>query len=116
LQIVLLGQPELRQRLNDHRLRQLRQRITVRYHLRPLTRAEISQYIQHRLEVSGAKGAPYFTWGALWRIYQYSRGVPRLVNAVCDKCLLAGFVHQRDRLDFRMVGQAIHELEGKINI
>lgn len=116
LQIVLLGQPELRQRLNDHRLRQLRQRITVRYHLRPLTRAEVSQYIQHRLEISGAKGAPYFTWGALWRIYQYSRGVPRLVNAVCDKCLLAGFVHQRDRLDFRMVGQAIHELEGKINI
>jgi general secretion pathway protein A len=116
VQIVLLGQPELRQRLNDHRLRQLRQRITVRYHLRPLTRGEISQYIQHRLEVSGAKGAPYFTWGALWRIYQYSRGIPRLVNAVCDKCLLAGFVHQRDRLDFRMVGQAIRELEGKINI
>jgi general secretion pathway protein A len=116
LQIVLLGQPELRQRLNDHRLRQLRQRITVRYHLRPLTRREVGQYIQHRLLVSGAKGAPYFTPTALWRVYRYSRGIPRLVNAVCDKCLLAGYVQQRDRIDYRMVGVAIRELEGKVDI
>jgi general secretion pathway protein A len=116
VQIVLLGQPELRDRLNDHRLRQLRQRITIRYHLRPLRRGEVGQYVQHRLEISGAKGAPYFTVAALWRIYQYSGGIPRLVNAVCDKCLLAGFVNQRDRIDFRMVGQAIRELEGKIAI
>jgi len=60
LQIVLMGQPELRDRLNDFRLRQLRQRITVRYHLRPLTRSELGQYVHHRLRVSGAKGAPYF--------------------------------------------------------
>ncbi len=115
LQIVLMGQPELRERLNDHRLRQLRQRITVRYHLRPLKRTEVGQYVQHRLHVSGAKGAPYFTAPALWRIYRYSRGIPRLVNAVCDKCLLAGFVHQTDEINFRMVGLAIRELEGNID-
>ncbi len=115
LQIVLMGQPELRDRLNDHRLRQLRQRITVRYHLRPLRRAELGQYVQHRLQVSGANGAPYFTAPALWRIFNYSQGVPRLINAVCDKCLLAGFVQQRDRIDFRMVGSAVRELEGNID-
>lgn len=116
LQIVLMGQPELRDRLNDHRLRQLRQRITVRYHLRPLRRFEVGQYIQHRLQISGGNGAPYFTRGALWRIYRYSAGVPRLVNAVCDKCLLAGFVQQRQWVDYRMVGTAIRELEGKIHV
>jgi general secretion pathway protein A len=115
LQIVLLGQPELRQRLNDHRLRQLRQRITVRYHLRSLTRVEVAQYIQHRLLVSGAKGIPYFTPPAIWRIYRYSSGIPRLINAVCDKCLLAGYVQQCDRINYRLVGLAIHELEGKVD-
>lgn len=114
LQIVLVGQPELRDRLNNHHLRQLRQRITVRYHLRALNRAELSRYIAHRLAVSGAKGAPYFTAAAQWRIYRYSKGIPRLVNALCDKCLLAGYVLQRDRIDFRMVGLAIRELEGDI--
>lgn len=114
LQIVLMGQPELRERLEDPRLRQLRQRITVRYHLRPLTRPEVSQYIQHRLQVSGARGAPYFTWSALWRIQRYSQGIPRLVNAICDKCLLAGYVQQRERIDWRTVGLAICELEGKV--
>jgi general secretion pathway protein A len=116
LQIVLMGQPELRDRLDDFRLRQLRQRITVRYHLRPLKRTEVGQYVQHRLQVSGAKGAPYFTSAALWRIFRYSQGIPRLVNALCDKCLLAGYVQQRDEIDYRMVGLAIRELEGKIHI
>jgi general secretion pathway protein A len=116
LQIVLLGQPELRDRLNNPRLRQLRQRITVRYHLLPLRRAEMNQYIQHRLEVSGAKGAPYFTQPALWRVYGYTKGIPRLVNAVCDKALLAGFVQQQERIDFGMVGRALRELEGQIDV
>ena len=115
LQIVLMGQPELKDRLNDYRLRQLRQRITVRYHLRPLTRGEVGLYIQHRLVVSGSKGSPYFSTPAIWRIYYYSQGIPRLINAVCDKCLLAGYVQQKDRIDFRMVGLAIRELEGKMD-
>ena len=115
LQIVLLGQPELRERLNRHELRQLRQRITVRYHLAPLKHGEVGQYVHHRLQVAGGNGAPYFTQPALWRVFRYSQGVPRLVNAVCDKSLLAGFVHQSDRIDFSMVGRAIRELEGDIH-
>ncbi len=116
LQIVLMGQPELRQRLNSPSLRQLRQRITVRYHLLPLRRSEVRQYIEHRLEVSGGKDALLFTKPALWRIYRYSRGIPRLVNAVCDKALLAGFVNQTNRLDYRVIGVAIRELEGDIGV
>jgi general secretion pathway protein A len=115
LQIVLMGQPELRDRLNAHRLRQLRQRITVRFHLGALSRYEISQYIQHRLHTSGSRGGPFFTAPAVWRIHQYSSGIPRLVNAVCDKALLAGFVEQRDRIDFNTIGRAIRELEGDIH-
>ncbi len=116
LQIVLMGQPELRDRLNDHNLRQLRQRITIRYHLNPLKRGEVGKYVQHRLQVSGANGVPYFTAPALWRIYQYSKGIPRLINAICDKCLLAGYVEQRDKIDFRMVGRARRELEGQVDL
>jgi len=116
LQIILLGQPELRDRLNRPGLRQLRQRITVRYHLKPLTRLEVGQYIQHRLDFAGAKGTPYFSQPALWKIYFYSGGVPRLVNAVCDKALLAGFVERSQRINFRMVGRAIRELEGDIHV
>jgi general secretion pathway protein A len=115
LQIVLLGQPELRHRLNSPRLRQLRQRITVRYHLAPLTRFEVTQYVQHRLELAGAKGVPFFTQPALWRVYFYSRGIPRLVNAVCDKALLAGYIEHSDRITHRMVGRAVRELEGDIH-
>ena len=112
LQIVLMGQPELRDRLNSHKLRQLRQRITVRYHLHPLNRFEVNEYIRHRLELSGAKNGLMFTRPALWRVYRYSRGIPRLVNAVCDKALLAGYVKQAKRLDYKTVGVAISELEG----
>lgn len=112
IQIVLMGQPELRDRLNEHSLRQLRQRITVRYHLRPLRFAEVKDYIRHRLHVSGANGTPYFSMAAVWRIFNYSKGIPRLVNAVCDKCLLAGFVHQRDGISFGLARRAVRELEG----
>lgn len=116
LQIVLMGQPELRDRLNDHRLRQLRQRITVRYHLAPLRRPEIGQYVHHRLSVSGTRTGPCFTPMALWRVYNYSKGTPRLINAVCDKCLLAGYVKKSDRIGYNLVGIAIKELEGEISV
>lgn len=115
LQIVLMGQPELRDRLNSPRLKQLRQRITVRYHLAALTRVEVGQYIQHRLALAGANGTPTFTRPALWRIYFYSRGIPRLVNAVCDKALLAGFVEKSKRITAKTIGRAIRELEGDIH-
>jgi general secretion pathway protein A len=115
LQIILFGQPELRERLNNPRLRQLRQRITVRYHLPPLSRHEVAQYVQHRIHVSGGNGTPHFTRAALWRVHHYSQGIPRLVNAVCDKALLAGYVQQRERIDFSMVGRAVRELEGHVH-
>jgi general secretion pathway protein A len=116
LQIVLMGQPELRELLQDHSLRQLRQRITIRYHLNALNRNELGQYVHHRLQISGANGAPYFTPAALWRIHNYSKGIPRLINAICDKCLLAGYVAQRDKIDFSTVGRARRELEGQIDL
>lgn len=112
LQIVLLGQPELRDKLNQPRLRQLRQRITVRYHLGPLNREEVNEYVHHRLHCVGANGHPCFTRAGLWRVHRYSQGIPRLVNAVCDKALLAGYVGNRQEIGFRLVGQAIRELEG----
>ncbi|MGH9360773.1 MAG: ExeA family protein, partial [Thermoanaerobaculia bacterium] len=77
LQIVLVGQPELRDRLDERGLRQLRQRITVRYHLRPLSRQETEHYIRHRLHVAGGNSRPTFDRWAIRRIYRYSRGVPR---------------------------------------
>jgi len=116
LQIVLLGQPELRDRLEDYSLRQLRQRITIRYHLTPLSREELSHYVRHRLTVSGGRGLPVFTKPALWRVFSYTKGIPRLVNAVCDKCLLAGYVKQTVEIDFQTVGRAIRELEGNVSI
>jgi len=112
LQIVLMGQPELRERLNGYKLRQLRQRITVRYHLNSLTRAEVAQYVRHRLDLAGAKKRTVFTTPAIWRVYRYSQGIPRLINAVCDKALLAGFVGRSHRITYRMVGRAIRDLEG----
>jgi len=115
LQIVLMGQPELRDRLNAHQLRQLRQRITVRYHLSTLTRAEVGEYIRHRIHVSGGNGTPQFTSTAIWRIHRYSNGTPRLVNALCDKALLAGYVNRTNKIDYGIVGRAIRELEGEIN-
>lgn len=115
LQIVLMGQPELRDRLNSPRLKQLRQRITVRYHLNPLTRTEVGQYIHHRLALAGGQGRPTFTAPAVWRVNHYSKGIPRLVNALCDKAMLAAYVERSSTVNFRMVGRAIRELEGDIH-
>jgi general secretion pathway protein A len=112
LQIVLMGQPELRDRLNSPRLKQLRQRITVRFHLPPLTRQEVNQYVQHRIHVSGGNGTPYFTKPALWKVFNYTHGIPRLVNALCDKALLGGFVAQSERINYGLVNRAVRELEG----
>ena len=85
----------------------------MRYHLGPLERDEAESYIQHRLRVAGADGRPTFTRPALRSIYSYSRGVPRLVNAVCDASLLCGWVEGCDRLSWRQVRRAIAELEGR---
>ncbi len=112
MQIVLMGQPELRDKLAQPALRQLRQRITVRYHLRPLDMQETVHYINHRLTLAGANGRPRFDEGAAKLVYKYSGGIPRLINAVCDKSLLAGFVAQSDLLNKKTVQLAIEELDG----
>lgn len=112
LQIVLIGQPELRDKLNDPALRQLRQRITVRYHLRPLSRDETEVYIRHRLHVAGGNSRPTFTPWAIRAIHRYAGGVPRLINAACDKALLCGYVEGTDLLTWRHVRRALRELEG----
>jgi general secretion pathway protein A len=114
LQIVLIGQPELRDKLDARGLRQLRQRITVRYHLTPLDREETERYIAHRIIVAGCDRAPTFTPWAIRRIHAYSKGIPRLINAAADKTLLAGFVADADRLTGRHVSRAIRELEGRV--
>src|ERR1019366_7452822 len=104
--------PELREKLEQPELRQLRQRITVRYHLGPLTLPETGAYISHRLTQAGANGGPTFDPGAIKLVYKYSHGIPRLINAVCDKALLAGFVMQTADLNKKLVRLAIDELEG----
>ena len=113
LQIVLMGQPELRQILDQPGLRQLRQRITVRYHLAPLNLDETDHYIQHRLYVAGANSTPTFDRRAVRKIYRYAHGIPRLINAVCDKALLCGYVTGAERLKASHVRRAIRELEGR---
>jgi general secretion pathway protein A len=112
VQIVLIGQPELRRRLNRPGLRQLRQRITVRYHLGPIERGETEAYILHRLTIAGSNGRPTFSPAAIRAIHRHSRGVPRLINALCDKTLLAGYVEGKEELTWRQVRRAIRDLEG----
>lgn len=111
LQIILMGQPELRQRLANPTLRQLRQRIQVSYHLGPLDATETAYYVNHRLTLAGANGSPRFDATALKLIHKYSGGIPRLINALCDKTLLAGFVMQTDLLTKKLVKMALAELE-----
>jgi general secretion pathway protein A len=112
IQIVLCGQPELNQRLNRPDLRQLRQRITVRYHLAPLTREDVHDYVRHRLAVAGSDGEIDFRSSALREIYRYAGGSPRLINAVCDGALMAGYVAGTRTLEGRHVKRAVELLEG----
>ena len=110
IQIVLIGQSELNDKLAQDDLRQLEQRITARYHLTPLSRQEMTQYIRHRLAVAGGLGRVDFTSGALRVVHRFSKGIPRLINLVCDRSLLAGYVLERNEIDARLVRQAIKEL------
>jgi general secretion pathway protein A len=110
LQIVLMGQPEFKEKLAQDRLRQLRQRILVHFELHPLNRFEVDHYIQHRLTLAGANGRPRFTRWALRSIYRHSRGIPRIVNNLCDKALLASFVRDADEVTWRDVRRALKEV------
>jgi len=110
LQIVLMGQPELKDILRREELRQLRQRILVHCELRPLTRIDLGHYIQHRISRAGGNGRPQFTRWALWSIHRYSRGVPRIVNNLCDKALLSAYIRDSHDVEFRDVYRAIRDV------
>ncbi len=115
LQIVLVGQPELRDKLKSPKLTQLRQRISVRYHILPLDRDEIVRYIEHRLSVAGSANSVKFTKEAIEEIYKYSQGIPRLINILCDKALLAAYVAETKSIPQELIIKCIEELEGNIN-
>jgi general secretion pathway protein A len=112
LQIILLGQPELRALLGRNELRQLAQRITARYHLDPLSRTETEQYVRHRLAVAGAPRCP-FSRDALKALYEASDGVPRLINIIADRALMAGYAHEMERINARVVREAAREVAGE---
>ncbi|MEJ2645207.1 MAG: AAA family ATPase [Gammaproteobacteria bacterium] len=112
LQVILIGQPELKQILERSDLRQLAQRITARYHLEPLSFAETRDYVRHRLRVAGASGR-LFTDGALREIQARSAGVPRLINVLCDRALLGAYVEEKKRVDRRIVRRATREVLGR---
>lgn len=111
LQIILVGQPELRKTMSSPGLRQLRQRISINCHLQPLSRQEMELYIFHRLEVAGNKSAVSFTGGALDLVFSNSTGVPRLINIICEFLLISAFAEETNILDEEMVGDVISELD-----
>lgn len=112
LQIILLGQPELRQVLAQPDLRQLAQRITARYHLDPLDRIETEQYVRHRLQVAGAPRCPFAADG-LAELFRVSEGVPRLINIIADRAMLGGYAREQDRIGAALVRDAAREVAGE---
>jgi general secretion pathway protein A len=111
MQILLVGQPELRDKLNAPGLRQLKQRIGLRCHIGPLTPEETRLYIRHRLRVAGTTDAGIFTDAAVQKITEYSRGIPRVINIVCDHCLLSGYADSKRRIDAGVVDESVEYLE-----
>lgn len=112
LQIILIGQPELDAITRRNDLRQLSQRITARYHLKPLRRHETAAYISHRLKVVGA-GKQLFTDGAVRRIHRLSGGIPRIINIICDRALLGAFALEKKKVNAGMVKKAAAEVLGQ---
>ncbi len=110
LQIILVGQPELFDKLKLPTLRQLNQRISVRYHMMPLDQAEIREYIYHRLKVADATLQLNFTPDAIDAVYTHSQGTPRLINLICDRALLAGFVAETFLIDDKIVNKCAREV------
>jgi general secretion pathway protein A len=113
LQIILVGQPELLERMRSKQLSQLDQRVSVRCRLGPLNPAETDRYIHHRLNVAGGRGRVQFTPQALKKLYLASGGIPRLVNLVADRALLAGFADQTQQIGAAQVRKAVALLQGE---
>ncbi|MDR2017293.1 MAG: AAA family ATPase [Syntrophobacterales bacterium] len=113
LQIIMLGQPELKEMLSRPELRQLSQRITARYHLGPLSKREISSYLEHRLSAAGLIRGHLFTKSALRRLYRLTGGVPRLINVICDRALTGAYVQGKEQVDARILTAAAREVSGR---
>ncbi len=113
IQIVLIGQPELGEKLALHELRQLNQRITARYHLTPLNAQETLQYIAYRIHVAGGRKSVNFSKGAIKRVYKHSGGTPRVINALCDRALLVGYTREEHVISAAIVDRAARELRGE---
>lgn len=113
LQILLVGQPELRDKLALQELRQVNQRVSLRYHLDPLDLEETDNYISYRLKVAGGRERALFTPKAVDKIHRLTHGVPRLINILCDKALLAAYVAETKVINDTLVDRAYMELEGK---
>lgn len=109
IQIILLGQPELKEKLALSRLEQLRQRIAVFYHLIPLDAEDAKKYVRHRLRVASASEREFFTEKALELVYEFSNGVPRLINQICDSALLSGYIYGIDIVDEKIMREVIAE-------
>lgn len=112
LQIIFVGQPQLREKLNSPDLVQLRQRIGIRFHIATLEKDEVPKYIKHRLQIAGPALNITFTPEAIECIYNYSKGTPRIINVVCDKALLLGFVRETCLIECSLIQKSIEELEG----
>src|SRR5215831_1042635 len=110
LRIILVGQPELNDKLNAPELIQLAQRIRLRFHLTPLSRADMQAYIEHRLEVAGSHGREVFDINTYPLIFRYSGGVPRLINTLCDTAMLSAYGQDRDKVMVTDVETAVQEL------
>jgi len=113
-QIILVGQPELKAKLASPGLRQLRQRISVRFHITPLEKDEIGHYIYHRLSVAGSDGRITFAPDAIDCIFRFSGGIPRIINTVCDKALLAAYVAETKHITLPLIEKGIQEIEGVV--
>jgi Type II secretory pathway, component ExeA (predicted ATPase) len=112
LQVILVGQPELNAVLNSHPFRQLKQRVSLRYHLQPLDEEDTKKYVEKRLASAGAIDTHIFTAKAMGKIYSNSRGIPRLINIISDNALLAGYSENKKIIGPKMIKEASQKMEG----
>lgn len=114
IQIILLGQPELKEKLSERSLRQLRQRIAIQYHIEPLTYEETDAYIRHRLKIAGMNGnLQIFPEQSIALIYRYSSGIPRLINLIAEHALIWGFVKESKIIEPMIINEVAKELSIK---
>ena len=107
LTLILIGQPELREKVNE--LEQFKQRLAIKYHLNPLNREDTEKYVAHRLKIAGTDGK-IFSDKAIDSVWENSEGVPRVINTISDMCLLTGFIKKQDEVNEEIAKKAIFDL------